>query len=100
MVAGHVDGVGVLMERAPEGDFTKLIFAAPAALMPYLAAKGSIAVDGVSLTVNVVEQDRFSVMIIPHTAAETTLGSLAVGDPVNLEADLVARYAARMLGKE
>jgi riboflavin synthase len=102
MVAGHVDGVGALVARATEGDYLRLEFRATAALMPYLAPKGSVAIDGVSLTVNTVgvglEQDRFSVMIIPHTASATTLGALAVGDPVNLEADLIARYVARVLG--
>ncbi|MBL8552394.1 MAG: riboflavin synthase [Hyphomonadaceae bacterium] len=98
MVAGHIDGVGALASKRIEGDYLRLDFAAPPALLPYLAPKGSIAIDGVSLTVNVVEQDRFSVMIIPHTAGVTTLGALEEGDPVNLEADLVARYVARMLG--
>lgn len=97
IVAGHVDGVGRLIERGIEGDFLKLDFSMPETLAPYLAPKGSIAIDGVSLTVNGVERDRFSVMIIPHTAGVTTLGALRPGDPVNLEADLIARYVARMM---
>ncbi|NWG53727.1 MAG: riboflavin synthase [Hydrogenophilaceae bacterium] len=97
IVAGHVDGMGELASRGVEGDYLRLTFAAPRALMPYLAPKGSIAIDGVSLTVNAVERETFSVMIIPHTASETTLGVLTPGDRVNLEADLIARYVARML---
>lgn len=97
IVAGHVDGMGELVSRGVEGDYLRLVFSAPAALMPYLAPKGSIAIDGVSLTVNTVEAETFSVMIIPHTARETTLGALTPGDRVNLEADLIARYVARML---
>ncbi len=100
MVAGHVDGVGALTSKRIEGDYLRLVFSTPEALSPYLAPKGSIAIDGVSLTVNVVERSSFSVMIIPHTASVTTLGALREGDPVNLEADLVARYVARMLGKD
>lgn len=97
LVAGHIDGVGRLAARAAEGDYVRLEFSAPSALMAYLAPKGSIAIDGVSLTVNEVERDRFSVMIIPHTASVTTLGALGEGDAVNLEADLIARYVARMM---
>ncbi|MBI1185975.1 MAG: riboflavin synthase [Alphaproteobacteria bacterium] len=97
IVAGHVDGMGELRARGVEGDYLRLAFAAPRALMPYLAPKGSIAIDGVSLTVNTVDAETFSVMIIPHTAAEPTLGALTPGEPVNLEADLIARYVARML---
>lgn len=97
LVAGHIDGVGRLTARAATGDYVRLEFSAPMKLMPYLAPKGSIAIDGVSLTVNEVERDRFSVMIIPHTASVTTLGALGEGDAVNLEADLIARYVARMM---
>jgi len=97
MVAGHVDGVGRLIERGLEGDYLRLVLSAPETLAPYLAPKGSVALDGVSLTVNEVERDQFSVMIIPHTAMVTTLGALKLGDDVNLEADLIARYVARML---
>jgi len=100
MVAGHVDGVGRLVERRAEGDSVRLVIEAPPALGPGIAPKGSIAVDGVSLTVNEVTGARFGVNIIPHTQAATSLGALAVGHAVNLELDLVARYVARLLGKE
>jgi len=100
LVAGHVDCMGRLVERRAEGDSLRLVVEAPAALAPGIAPKGSIAVDGVSLTVNEVTGARFGVNIIPHTQAATSLGALAVGDAVNLELDLVARYVARLLGKE
>ena len=100
LVAGHVDGMGRLVERRAEGDSLRLVVEAPAALAPGIAPKGSIAVDGVSLTVNEVTGARFGVNIIPHTQAATGLGALAVGDAVNLELDLVARYVARLLGRE
>ncbi len=83
-----------------EGDSVRLVFEAPTALAPGIATKGSIAVDGVSLTVNEVTGARFGVNIIPHTRAVTTLGSLKVGDAVNLELDLIARYVARLMGKD
>ena len=100
LVAGHVDGVGHHLSQREEGDSIRLVFEAPAALAPGIATKGSIAVDGVSLTVNEVTGARFGVNIIPHTGAVTTLGSLKVGDPVNLELDLIARYVARLMGKD
>lgn len=100
LVAGHVDGVGRLVSERAEGDSIRLVFEAPAGLAPGIASKGSIAVDGVSLTVNEVTGARFGVNIIPHTRAVTSLGSLKVGDPVNLELDLIARYVARLMGKD
>jgi riboflavin synthase len=100
LVAGHVDGVGRLVSMREEGDSARLVFEAPAALAPGIATKGSLAVDGVSLTVNEVTGARFGVNIIPHTRAVTSLGSLKVGDPVNLELDLIARYVARLMGKD
>ncbi|HKX09595.1 MAG TPA: riboflavin synthase [Stellaceae bacterium] len=100
LVAGHVDGVGRLVSLREEGDSVRLVFEAPAALAPGIAFKGSVAVDGVSLTVNEVTGARFGVNIIPHTRAVTSLGSLKVGDPVNLELDLIARYVARLMGKD
>ncbi|HLJ21554.1 MAG TPA: riboflavin synthase [Stellaceae bacterium] len=100
LVAGHVDGVGHLISTRDEGDSIRLVFAAPASLASGIASKGSIAVDGVSLTVNEVTGARFGVNIIPHTRAVTSLGSLKVGDPVNLELDLIARYVARLMGKD
>jgi riboflavin synthase len=104
LVSGHVDGVGVLCGRAPEGDSLRLVFEAPAALGGCIAPKGSVAVDGVSLTVNEVENQpsgatRFGVNVIPHTAEQTTLGVLEVGGRVNLEIDLLARYVQRLIGK-
>jgi riboflavin synthase len=100
LVAGHVDGVGRLVSEREEGDSVRLVFEAPAALAPGFASKGSIAVDGVSLTVNEVTGARFGVNIIPHTRAVTSLGSLKVGDAANLEIDLIARYVARLMGKD
>ncbi|MGH7435505.1 MAG: riboflavin synthase, partial [Polyangiaceae bacterium] len=102
IVTGHVDGVGSLAGRRPEGGDGGpdgswcLSFAMPAELARFVAVKGSIAVDGVSLTVNGATADRFEITIIPHTARKTKLGSLAVGAPVNLEVDLVARYVDRL----
>jgi riboflavin synthase len=100
LVVGHVDGVGRLVSMREEGDSVRLVFEAPAALAPGIATKGSISVDGVSLTVNEVTGARFGVNIIPHTRAVTSLGSLKVGDPVNLELDVIARYVARLMGKD
>ncbi|MES1200975.1 MAG: riboflavin synthase [Pseudomonadota bacterium] len=97
LVQGHVDGTGELLTRVEEGESVRMRFSAPAELMPLIAQKGSIAINGVSLTVNTVEDAAFSVLIIPHTLAVTNLGKLAVGDRVNLEADTLARYAARIL---
>jgi riboflavin synthase len=99
LVSGHVDGVGTVVGLDPVGDGTgssTLTVEAPGALARYIASKGSIAVDGVSLTVNAVDGARFAVNLIPHTLAVTTLGQLASGRPVNLEVDLVARYVARL----
>ena len=97
IVAGHADGVAVLIGREDLTDMAKLTFAAPAELARFIAQKGSVALDGVSLTVNVVEGPAFSVLIIPHTLRVTTIGALKTGDKVNLEVDLMARYAARLL---
>ena len=101
IVSGHVDGLGTLVEVAPENGSLRLLFEAPGALGRYVAAKGSVAVDGVSLTVNAVEDraagmSRFAVNIIPHTASATTLGTLRAGDAVHLEIDMLARYVARL----
>lgn len=101
IVTGHVDGVGEVVGVCPAGNSRKIGFAAPAALAPYLAPKGSITIDGVSLTVNEVADQpggscHFSVNIIPHTAEVTTLGALAPGATVNLEIDVLARYLQRM----
>ncbi|MEZ5742717.1 MAG: riboflavin synthase [Sphingomonadaceae bacterium] len=101
IVTGHVDGVATVAGIEPVGDSKKFTFAAPGELAPYLAPKGSITVDGVSLTVNEVADQpdgtcHFSVNIIPHTGEVTTLGALAQGDGVNLEIDVLARYLQRM----
>lgn len=96
LVSGHVDGVGQLVEREQDARAIRMRFQMPSTLAPFVAEKGSIAVDGVSLTVNAVTRDTFAVAIIPHTAAMTTLGQLNIGDAVNLEIDLIARYVARM----
>jgi riboflavin synthase len=98
LVQGHVDGVGTIVERAPAGDGSTLVrVQAPERLLRYVVEKGSIAVDGVSLTVVGVEPGIFSVALIPHTLAATTLGLKDVGSPVNLEVDLVAKYVERLL---
>jgi riboflavin synthase len=100
MVSGHVDAVAEIVERRAEGDSLRFVFAVPAPLERAIAPKGSVALDGVSLTVNEVEGNRFGVNIIPHTQKMTTFGTAAVGDRVNLEIDLLARYVARLLGKD
>lgn len=97
LVTGHVDGVGRLAARERDGDWITCRFAPPAALLVQMAPKGSVAVDGVSLTVVDVTATDFSVALIPHTLTVTTLGARAVGDGVNLETDLVAKYVARWL---
>lgn len=101
IVLGHVDGVGRVEAVEPDGGSTRLAIAAPPMLAPFLATKGSVALDGVSLTVNGVEDrpggPHFTLNIIPHTAEATTLHALTVGDEVNLEADPMARYLQRMM---
>lgn len=97
IVAGHADGVAMLTMREDLTEMAKLIFSAPAELARFIAQKGSVALDGVSLTVNSVEGPMFSVLIIPHTLQVTTIGALKTGDSVNLEVDLMARYAARLM---
>ena len=96
IVAGHVDGVGEVVAKTPEHGSTRWQFRVPDALARFIAPKGSVAVDGVSLTVNEVQGAIFGVNIIPHTAGVTSFGTLAVGDPVNIEIDTVARYVARL----
>jgi riboflavin synthase len=101
IVTGHVDAVGEVAGAAPEGDSTRMAITAPASLAAYIAPKGSIAVNGVSLTVNEVADQpdgsvRFGLNLIPHTAEVTTLGALKPGDRVNLEIDTMARYLKRM----
>ncbi len=96
-VTGHIDGLGHLDQRIDEKDWSTFWFRMPARLGRQLASKGSIAVDGVSLTLVDVEDDRFSVALIPHTLSITTLGALRKGDPVNLETDVLAKYVERQL---
>ena len=96
LVSGHVDGVGEAVSSAQEHGSTRWTFRVPAALARFIAVKGSIAVNGVSLTVNEVSEDTFGVNIIPHTASVTSFGSLHPGDAVNLEIDMLARYVARL----
>ncbi len=98
LVSGHVDGVGEVLRFDPVGDNRLLEIRAPAALARYIARKGSITVDGVSLTTNSVDGAAFSINLIPHTLDATTLGRLQPGNRVNLEIDLIARYVERMLG--
>ncbi|MCH8045000.1 MAG: riboflavin synthase [Planctomycetes bacterium] len=96
-VTGHIDAVGTLDERIDDGDWSTCWFRMPAALATQIVSKGSIAVDGVSLTVVDVEPERFSVALIPHTLNLTTLGRLAVGGRVNLETDLLAKYVQKQI---
>lgn len=96
LVSGHVDGTGEVVSATPENGSVRWRFRAPAAIAPFIAAKGSIAIEGVSLTVNDVDGDTFGVNIIPHTAAVTTFGTLQPGARVNLEIDMMARYVARL----
>ena len=100
IVTGHVDGVAELVERRPEGDSIRLGFELPENLADFVAPKGSVAINGVSLTVNEIDERRFGVNLIPHTLAMTTFGDAKVGDRVNIEIDVLARYMARMLRKE
>lgn len=97
IVSGHVDGIGRVASIHDDGRAQRWRFAAPRGLLRYVAHKGSIAVDGTSLTVNAVDDEGFEVALIPHTVAHTRFGETAVGDPVNLEVDLIARYAERLL---
>jgi|SRR4051812_13356066 riboflavin synthase len=97
IVAGHVDGIAELAAREDLTDMARLTLRAPRDLMRFVATKGSVALDGVSLTVNAVTADTFAVLIIPHTLSVTTLGGANRGDHMNLEIDLMARYAARLM---
>jgi riboflavin synthase len=99
LVAGHVDGLAGVVAREDMTDSARFALRAPPDLARFIASKGSVALDGISLTVNAVEGDMFSVLIIPHTLQVTTFGALRQGDDVNLEIDTMARYAARLLEK-
>jgi riboflavin synthase len=98
LVVGHVDGLGQLVARTAQARSEQLRFRVPHELSGYVARKGSVCIDGVSLTVNAVEGDDFEVNLIPHTLEVTTLGQLAAGQQVNLEVDLIARYVERLIG--
>jgi riboflavin synthase len=97
LVTGHVDGVGKVVEIAPAGRSQRLVIGVPAALSRYIAAKGSVAVDGVSLTVNAVRGSEFEVNVIPHTQAVTVIGEYRSGTAVNIEVDMLARYLERLV---
>lgn len=97
IVSGHVDGQARILDMRPEGDSVRFVFEAPADLKAFIAEKGSVSLDGVSLTVNEVEDARFGVNIISHTRAHTTFGERAAGDLVNLEIDTLARYVGRLM---
>ena len=97
IVSGHVDGLATIVERNAVGDQVTFVLQAPESLSPFIAKKGSVALNGTSLTVNTVEGNRFSVHLIPHTLTATNWTDFDVGDAVNLEVDVIARYAARLL---
>src|SRR5580658_5833194 len=97
LVSGHVDGVAEICERSDEARSQRFRIRVPPALARYVARKGSVALDGVSLTVNAAEQQEFEVNLVPHTLAVTTLAGLAVGERVNVEVDVIARYTERLL---
>jgi riboflavin synthase len=100
IVSGHVDGIGRITARSADHDSVRYRVEVPAGLERFIARKGSVTIDGVSLTVNEVDGNGFGVNIIPHTQAETTFGEARTGDPVNLEIDMLARYVARLVGKD
>lgn len=100
LVSGHVDAQGQVEQRRSTGDFTLFTFSLDPALTKYVIAKGSITINGVSLTVNTCERNRFSVSIIPHTLAVTTLGALREGDRVNVEVDMIGKYVEKLLAEK
>ncbi len=100
IVTGHVDGLAEVFAREDLNDMARIVFRVPRELARFVATKGSVAIDGVSLTVNAVADDTFSVLIIPHTLAVTTLRALRRGDRAHLEVDLMARYAARLMASK
>lgn len=99
LVTGHVDGVGRLVARAPLGDAERVTFSVPRELAPFVAPKGSITIDGASLTVNHVDDLCFDVVLVPYTLKETLFGRMPPGGDVNLEVDVLAKYVARLLGR-
>jgi riboflavin synthase len=100
LVSGHVDAMGQVEQRRSAGDFTLFTFSLDSGLTRYVIEKGSITINGVSLTVNSCERDRFSVSIIPHTLAVTTLGALREGDLVNIEVDMIGKYVEKLLAEK
>ena len=100
MVSGHVDGVGTLTQKKQEGNAWVVAFSAPGEILDLSVPKGSVAVDGISLTINELGEDFFTVSIIPHTLQMTTLGNKTVGNPVNLESDLIGKYIQRILRRQ
>src|SRR5215211_3880639 len=98
-VQGHVDGVGSVREVSREGEALRVTFEAPRELLRYCVVKGSVAVDGVSLTIAALDDDAFAVAVVPHTLEVTTLGTLAIGDRVNLEVDVLAKYVERLVAR-
>jgi len=100
IVSGHVDGQGEVVDKYPEGDSTRFKISAPQNLVKYIARKGSITINGVSLTVNSVESNVFDVNIVPHTLTATTLGQLSVDSKINLEVDIIARHLEQLLNKD
>ncbi|NBP72294.1 MAG: riboflavin synthase [Alphaproteobacteria bacterium] len=100
IVSGHVDAVATVVDMQPEGDSVRFTFEAPANFAKYIAPKGSVCLDGVSLTVNEVQENQFGVNIISHTQSATSFGGRKVGDRINMEIDTIARYVARLLGKD
>jgi riboflavin synthase len=100
MVSGHVDAVSTVQERRPLNNFVQFTFGVPGGLAKYIIEKGSIAVDGTSLTVNSCDDKTFSIVVIPHTLEVTLLGTLRAGDPVNIEVDLIGKYVEKMLQAE
>jgi len=97
LVTGHVDGIGILRAREQDGNAIQLTVAAPEGIIRYCVPKGSITVDGISLTINAVSERSIALAIIPHTAKVTTMGLKQIGDPVNLESDLIGKYVERLL---
>ena len=100
MVSGHVDAVSTILERRPVGNFVQFTFRIPAGLAKYIIEKGSIAIDGTSLTVNSCDNSKFSIVVIPHTLDVTLLGKMREGDSVSLEVDLIGKYVEKMLQAE
>jgi len=100
LVTGHVDGIGTIRNKKQAGEYTFYTFEAPAEILRYIVKKGSVAIDGISLTVVDLDHGSFSVAIIPHTAAATNIGEKSIGERVNLEADIIGKYVEKLLGKK